>query len=145
MFKSPKNFAIGALGIAGSGLLIAATGGAIAPVMIAAGVVGGGIGLLKSGYSAINAKTDDEARKAWQGLGLSTTTVAGSIAGSKAALKGAGIDTKGMNFLKSTIECFKSVPSQVGKSAGAFASGEALTNIKNVLHIKKKRRYQAKY
>ena len=43
-----------------------------------------------------------------------------------------------MNFLKSTIECFKSVPSQVGKSAGAFASGEALTNIKNVLHIKKK-------
>ncbi len=111
MFKSPKNFAIGALGIAGSGLLIAATGGAIAPVMVAAGVVGGGIGLLKSGYSAINAK---------------------------AALKGAGIDTKGMNFLKSTIECFKSVPSQVGKSAGAFASGEALTNIKNVLHIKKK-------
>ena len=47
MFKSPKNFAIGALGIAGSGLLIAATGGAIAPVMVAAGVVGGGIGLLK--------------------------------------------------------------------------------------------------
>lgn len=138
MFKSPKNFAIGALGIAGSGLLIAATGGAIAPVMVAAGVVGGGIGLLKSGYSAINAKTDDEARKAWQELGLSTTTVAGSIAGSKAALKGAGIDTKGMNFLKSTIECFKSTPSQVGKSAAAFASGEALTNIKNVLHIKKK-------
>ncbi len=51
--------------------------------MVAAGVVGGGIGLLKSGYSAINAKTDNEARKAWQELGLSTTTVAVSIAGSK--------------------------------------------------------------
>lgn len=138
MFKSPKNFAIGALGIAVSGLLIAATGGAIAPVMVAAGVVGGGIGLLKSGYGAINAKTDDEARKAWQGLGLSTTTVAGSMAGSKAALKGAGIDTKGMNFFKATVECFKNVPSQVGKSVTAFTSGEALTNVKNALHINKK-------
>lgn len=138
MFSSPKNFAIGAAGIIGSGLLIAATGGAAAPVMVAAGVAGGAVGLLKSGYNALTAKTDDEARKAWQGLGLGTTAVAGSIAGSKAALKGAGIDAKNMNVLSATVECFKSVPAQVGKTVSVFKSGEALLNIKNVLHIKNK-------
>lgn len=138
MFSSPKNFALGAAGIIGSGLLIAATGGAAAPVMVAAGVAGGAVGLLKSGYNALTAKTDDEARKAWQGLGLGTTVTAGSIAGSKAALKGAGIDTKNMNVLSATVECFKNAPAQIGKSVNIFKSGEALLNIKNVLHIKNK-------
>ncbi len=138
MFSSPKNFVIGAAGIIGGGLLIAATGGAAAPVMVAAGVTGGAIGLVKSGLSAMNAKTDDEARKAWQGLGLSTTVAAGSIAGSKAALKGAGIDTSGLNPFSATVKCFKTMPAQVGKSISAFTSGEAILNIKNALHIKNK-------
>lgn len=138
MFSSPKNFAIGAAGIIGGGLLIAATGGAAAPVMVAAGVTGGAIGLIKSGYNALTAKTDDEARQAWQGLGLGTTAVAGSVAGSKAALKGAGIDTKNLNVLNATVECFKNVPAQVGKTVSIFKSGEAILNIKNVLHIKNK-------
>ncbi len=136
MFSSPKNFIIGTAGIAGGGLLIAATGGAVAPVIAAAGVIGGGIGLLKSGYSAMNAKTDDEARKAWQGIGLGSAATIGSIAGSKAALKSAGIDTNGINALKATVQCFKSVPVQVGKSVTAFTSGKAILNIKNALHIK---------
>jgi len=139
MFSSPKNFALGAAGIIGSGLLIAATGGAAAPVMVAAGVIGGGFGLLKSGYAAMTAKTDDDARKAWQGIGLGTTVTAGSIAGSKAALKSAGVDTKGMNILSATAECFKSAPAQIGKSVTAFTSGKAIANIKNALHIKNKK------
>ncbi len=138
MFSSPKNFIIGAGGIIGGGLLIAATGGAIAPIMVVLGITGGAIGLIKNGYSAMNAKTDDEARKAWQGLGLNSTVTIGSIAGSKAALKGAGIDTKNMNIFAATVECFKKAPAQTGKAFTAFKSGQALNNIKNAFHIKKK-------
>lgn len=136
MFSSPKNFIIGAGGIVTGGLLIAATGGAIAPVMVALGVVGGAAGLIKNGYSAMNAKTDDEARKAWQGLGLNSTVAISSIAGSKAALKGAGVNTKNMNIFSATVECFKKTPAQAGKTINIFKSGEALNNVKNIFHIK---------
>lgn len=64
MFSSPKNFAIGALTIIGSTLLIAATGGAAAPVMVALGVAGGGIQFAKCAYKAATTDSDEEAKLA---------------------------------------------------------------------------------
>lgn len=132
MFSSPKNFLIGAGMIAGAALLITATGGAAAPILVAAGVVGGGIQFGASTYKAVIATTDDEARAAWQGIGAGTTSIVGSVLGAKSALKGAGVETKGMNALEATARCFKEVPKSFSKSANAFTSGEAVTNVKNI-------------
>lgn len=137
LFSSPKNFLIGAGIIAAGTALTIATGGAIAPLFVALGVTGGAIQLGTSIVKAHNATTDDEAKSAWLGMGAGTSAVGMSVLGSKAALKGAGVDTKGMSFLKATVECFRQVPSSVSKSVGAFTSGQALTNIKNVFKLKK--------
>ncbi len=137
LFSSPKNFLIGAGMIAAGAALTIATGGAIAPLFVALGVTGGAIQLGTSIYKTSKATTDDEARQAYQGIGAGTSAVGMSVLGSKAALKGAGVDTKGMGFLRATVECFKQVPSSVSKSVGAFTSGQALTNIKNVFKPKK--------
>ena len=137
MFSSPKSFLIGAGMIAvGAGFTIA-TGGAIAPLMVALGVTGGALQLGTSVYKASKATTDEEAIKAWQGIGAGTSAVVGSVAGSKAALKGAGVNTKGMNSLTATIECFKQIPNSISKSASAFVSGQAITNFKNIFKPKK--------
>ena len=137
MFSSTKNFLIGAGMIAAGAAVTIATGGAAAPVFVALGVAGGAIQLCKGIYNASKAKTDDEAKAAWQGIGAGTSAVGMSVIGSKGALKGAGVDTKGMGFLKSTIECFKQVPSSVSKSVNSFTSGKAFTNIKNIFSSKK--------
>lgn len=137
MFSSPKNFLIGAGMIAAGAALTIATGGAIAPLFVALGVTGGAVQLGVSAYKVKTAKTDEEARQAWQGMGAGTSSIVGSVAGSKAALKGAGVDTKGMNALTATVECFKQVPNAASKSIGAFTSGQALVNIKNVFKSNK--------
>lgn len=137
IFSSPKNFLIGAGMIAAGAALTIATGGAIAPVFVALGVTGGAIQLGTSIYKASKATTDDEAKSAWLGMGAGTSAVGMSVLGSKAALKGAGVDTKGMGFLRATVECFKQVPSSISKSVGAFTSGKALVNLENVCKPKK--------
>ncbi len=106
MFKSPANFLKGALGIAAGAGLIAITGGAAAPIMVAAGVGLGGVQIVKGAAGAMSAKTDAEAQKAWENMGSGTFAVAGSIAGAKAAVKASGGNTTGMNALKATKECF---------------------------------------
>lgn len=110
MFSSPKNFLAGAGMIAAGAALTIATGGAIAPLFIALGVTGGTVQLCTSMYKASKATTDIEAEMAWQGIGSGTSTVGLSLLGSKSALKSAGVDTKGIGFLKATAACFKQVP-----------------------------------
>ena len=106
MFKSPGNFIKGALGIAVGAGLIAITGGAAAPIMVAAGVGLGGVQIAKGAIGAASAKTDAEAQQAWENMGSGTFAVAGSIAGAKAALKAGGTSTTGMNALQATKKCF---------------------------------------
>ena len=106
MFKSPGNFIKGALGIAVGAGLIAITGGAVAPIMVAAGVGFGGIQIAKGAIDAASAKTDAEAQQAWENMGSGTFAVAGSIAGAKAAAKASGVNTNGMNAFQATKECF---------------------------------------
>lgn len=136
MFSSPKNFAIGALSMAAGAALIVATGGAAAPLFIAAGLVGGTIQFAKSAYGAAVATTDDEARAAWQGMGTGAGAVAGSVAGSKTALNTAGVNTAKTGIFASVVECFKAIPSCLSKSFNSFSSGAALVNLKSTLGIK---------
>ena len=136
MFSSPKNFATGALSVAAGAALIVATGGAAAPLFVAAGLVGGTIQFAKSAYGAAVATTDDEARAAWQGMGTGAGAVAGSVAGSKTALNAAGVNTAKTGIFTSVVECFKAIPSCLSKSFNSFSSGAALVNLKSALGIK---------
>ncbi|MGM9993796.1 MAG: hypothetical protein ACI37R_03595 [Candidatus Avigastranaerophilus sp.] len=138
MFKSPKNFLIGAGMIAGTAALIAATGGAAAPVLAAAGVIGGGIQIGINANKAKNAATDIQAKEAWQGMGTGTTAVVGSAIGAKSALKASGSDTSKMGIIKSTFECIKQAPANLKKSVDAFKTGAFITNLRSALHIKSK-------
>jgi len=134
MFSSPKNIAITALSIAGGAALIALTGGAAAPVMVALGIAGGGIQIGKGIYKQVNAKTDAEAQQAWQQMGSGTFTVGVSAAGAKASLKAAGIsNAKNTSVLSAIGQCFKSLPSNISKSfktAGQNISG-IITSVKS--------------
>ncbi|MCD7878666.1 MAG: hypothetical protein LUG16_01880, partial [Candidatus Gastranaerophilales bacterium] len=53
-------------------------------------------------------------------------------------LKASGVDTANMSAIEATLECFKSIPSSIGKSFNSFRTGAALTNIKNAFGINKK-------
>ena len=136
IFKSPKNFLIGLGAIGGTAVLIAATGGAIAPFLVAAGVIGGGIQIVKNTNNARKATTDVQAKQAWQGIGSGTTAVASSIIGAKGALKATGVDTSKMNIIKATIECIKRVPASIKNSVNAFKTGAFISNLKSVFKTK---------
>jgi len=125
LLSSPKNFLIGTVMIAGGAALLAITGGAAAPIMVALGVTAGAVQLGTGIYKAANAKTDAEAEAAWQGMGAGTTSVGLSVLGSKSALKGAKIKPQG-GFIKSTVQCFKEAPAAFGKS---FANAKAFFGI----------------
>jgi len=123
MFSSPKNFITGAAMILGGAALIAATGGAAAPLLVAAGVLTGGLQIGKGLYKASTAQTDEEAKEAWNEMGSGTSFVGLSVLGAKSSVaqaETAGVkvspNAKNLNAFEATIECFKSVPSSISKS-----------------------------
>ncbi len=127
MFSSPKNIAITAAAVAGGAALIALTSGAAAPVMVAAGIITGGVQIGKGISKQINAKTDDEAREAWQQIGSGTFTAGVSAAGAKASLKTAnGSEAGDMSTISAIGKCFKDAPKNIMNSvtnAGQKISG----------------------
>ncbi len=127
MFKSPKNFLVGALTIAAGAGIIALTGGAAAPIFVAAGATMGTIQIGTGLYKAATATTDAEAKDAWQGVGSGTFAVAASVAGAKSAAKAAHIEgAENMTALQATKACFKAAPGSVKTSfinAGSKISG----------------------
>lgn len=148
MFESPENFIKGGLMIAGGAILCAATGGAAAPLLVAAGVGMGSFQAVKGAVNAANAKTDAEAKEAWQSIGTGTSTIAMSVAGTKSALKAsktaasiadgmeagkaaesAAAAVEGMGRVEATIECIKSVPNSASSSLKAFTSGAWKANL----------------
>ena len=76
MFSSVTNFAIGVGMIAGATALCIATGGAAAPLLVAAGVGFGGYQLGKGIIKANTATTDKEAIQAWEDIGAGTSAIA---------------------------------------------------------------------
>ncbi len=117
MFSSPKNIALTALSVAGGAALIALTGGAAAPLFVAAGAAAGAIQIGKGIYKQATAKTDEQARKAWQGMGSGTFTLGVSALGAKSALKASGVENaKNMNIFQALGKCIKDTPKNI--SAG---------------------------
>lgn len=131
LFKSPENFIKGAAMIAGGAALCAVTGGAAMPFLVAAGVVGGGVQVVKGAINASNATTDAEAKAAWEDMGCGTGVVAGSVIGAKSAAKAAGIEgAENMSALQATKACFKYSGQKIGglfTGSSSAAAGTAGT------------------
>ncbi len=114
IFSSPKNMLITAASVAGGAALIALTGGAAAPVMVAAGVVGGTVQVGKGIYKQLNAKTDNEAKQAWQEMGTGTFAVGVSAAGAKSSLKAAKVSaSKDIPTSKAVWQCMAGIPKNI--------------------------------
>jgi hypothetical protein len=133
MFSSVKNFAIGAGMIAASTALIFATGGAVTPILIAAGVAMGGIQAGNATYKILTAKDGDDVEKAFFDAGAATSTIGLSVFGAKASLKQAGIATEGMNAFSATVKCFTASRTSVVNSFNAFKTGAWRTNLANAV------------
>ena len=122
----------GALAVATG--LTALTGGAILPVMVAAGATIG-TGMIGFGaYNAATAKTDTEAKQAWETIGTGAFSVASSAVAAKSALGQAykvgvysGKGANEMSTTKALAQCFKSTPEAIKV---------ALTNAKDALLMK---------
>lgn len=94
---------------------VALTGGAILPVMVAAGATMGAGMIGVGAYKAATADTDAEAKQAWETIGTGTFTVGASALGAKSALKqanAAGVKNAiaTNNPIKNVVNCFKSSP-----------------------------------
>ena len=113
IFASPKNIAITAATALGCAALIGITGGAAAPVLVAAGLIGGGVQIIKGIQKQAKATTDAQAEQAWQDMGSGTFTVGVSALGAKSSLKAAGTDVTGMSALKAAGKCITDVPKNI--------------------------------
>lgn len=137
MFSTPKDFIMGLGMAAGSIALIAATGGAAAPILAAVGVGMGAVQAGKAVYQIASAKNGDDVEKAFYNIGGATTTIGLSSAGAKTALKQANIKTDGLNVIGSVKECFLSSKKLALQSFDIFKTGYFKTNISNTLKIAK--------
>ena len=86
----------------------------LAPLLIAGGFTIGTIGALANLQKAENAKTDYEARKAYQNFGANLFTAVTSLFGARAAVKsakasgvGVSIDPEKAGTLRNLAECYK--------------------------------------
>lgn len=129
MFSSPKNFLMGVGMIAGSALLIAATGGAAAPLLVAAGVATGAFQAGKGIYKMVTAKNGDDVEKAFYDVGGATSTIGLSVAGAKASLKQANIEAEELSLLSATKKCFTASKDCAVDSFGSFTSGAFKSNL----------------
>lgn len=109
---------------AGIGLTVL-TGGAAAPILVAAGATIG-TGMVGYGaYKAATAETDAEAKQAWETIGNGTFAVATSALSAKASLNAAAkagvTQARGANYMNTAeqvVQCFKVTPEAV-KVSGA--------------------------
>ncbi|MDD3238174.1 MAG: hypothetical protein PHV37_08785 [Candidatus Gastranaerophilales bacterium] len=143
LFKSPKNLAIGA-GVLFAGALVTAALPPMLPVMAALGVATGAFQIGKSAVKAATAKTDKAAEQAWEGIGAGSFSIGASALSAKSSLKAAGKDiivktdcacgngTRNMKMAEAVVECFKSIPENLSKSAKMIKNKTAFTNLKGV-------------
>ena len=132
-----------AIGIAlGAGLLIG-TGGAAAPALVALGATLGIGTIAVNGIKANNAKTDAEAKEAWEGIGTGLFATTTSVLGAKSALNAGakvGVQSafggKYMNPFRATVQCFKATPESIKVSGTNLAANGK--NIAIALGIMKK-------
>ena len=129
--KTLKSVAIGAICV-GASVLLPGVGSALCY----AGLAMGGIGLIKNGRKAYNAKTDQEAEQAWQGLGTSATITAASLAGVKArgaaANKAAGVTKEaGIKGVMSDLKAgFSDMNSDLSAAKTLISEGNYTAQVK---------------
>ena len=151
-----KNFAKGLIGgipkaiinhpvttaavVAGGAALLAVTGGAAAPLLVAAGAASGAVQIGTGAYKAATAKTDADAKMAWEGIGTGTATVGLSAAAVKtsnqAAAKGGVKSLQGLekeSFIENLTEGAKAIPEAFTQS-GKNIKGNYLTWKTGVIH-----------
>lgn len=132
LFSSGKAFLTGVGMIAGSVALIAATGGAAAPVLVAAGL---GMGVFQAGKAAVKiakAKDGDDIEKAFFDVGGATSTIGLSLVGAKGSLKQAGISADDLGVLGAAKKCVTSSKDLSVQSYNVFKTGYYKTNLANV-------------
>ena len=145
MFSSPKNFLMGAGMIAGSIALVVATGGAAAPILVAAGV---GMGVVQAGGAVVKiakAENGDDVEKAFFDVGGATSTIGLSLWGAKGSLKQANVCTEGLDTFAATKKCFTSSKDLAVESFDVFKSGYYKTNISNAIKTVKQPKILKKY
>lgn len=145
MFSSVKNFAFGTAMIAGTSVLMAATGGAIAPVLVASGVVMGGVQLVKAGIGIINAKNGDDVERSFYDIGGSASTLGLSALGAKSALSQASVKTDGIKTFGAVKKCFTSSKDLLIESFNVFKSGYYKTNLRTAFSVVKNPQNIRKY
>lgn len=127
--------------VAGGIALTVATGGAALPALVAVGVASGAAQIGVGAYKAATAKTDGEAKQAWETMGNGTFAVASSALGAKSALKAAnnaGVTSAAgadeMSMLQATGQCFKSSGESL-KVSGANIKTNFLSATKSASNI----------
>lgn len=141
MVKSAVNHPIATAATVGAGIgLTVLTGGAALPVMVAAGVGVGAVQIGNGAYKATTAKTDGEAKQAWESIGNGTFAIGASALGAKSSLDAAakaGVTTaegaKNMNVVEALLQNIKSVPEAL-KMSGLNAKGNIMTWTTGAVH-----------
>lgn len=131
MFESKKNFIAGVGTIAASAALVVATGGAAAPLLVAGGLVLGGLQVVKTVADFANAKNADDVERAFYTAGTATSVVGLSLLGAKSSLKQAGADSEALSALGAAKKCFTDIKSFAGESVEMFKTGYYKTNLYN--------------
>lgn len=130
MFSSPKNFVKTLAVGAASAALIAVTGGAATPFLIAGGAIAGGIQAGKGIYQATQAETDAEKRAALENVGGGAASVAMSVAAGKAYAKSTTVNGVNQNlFGKGSLESYKNAY-QFSKENMATNFGKMTSSVK---------------
>lgn len=118
----------------------ALTGGAALPVIVALGAGTGAAMIGKGVYNAATAKTDAEAKAAWEGIGNGTFAVVTSALGAKSSLDAAskaGVTgargAKDLNTVQALVRNFKVLP-QALKVSGQSIKGNVLTWTTGTVH-----------
>ena len=124
MFSSPKNFVKTLAVGAASAALIAVTGGAATPFLIAGGAIAGGIQAGKGIYQATQAETDAEKRAALENVG------GGAASAGKAYAKSTTVNGVNQNlFGKGSLESYKNAY-QFSKENMATNFGKMTSSVK---------------
>lgn len=139
--KGVINHPIATAATVGLGLAATAlTGGAALPVMVALGTATGAVMIGKGAYDAATAKTDAEAKAAWESIGSGTFAFAASAIGANASLNAAseaGVTgaqgAKDLNTVKALVENFKVIPEAL-KVSGQNIKGNVLTWTTGTVH-----------
>lgn len=103
LWSTIKSAAIAAAFVAGN----VVTGGALTPILLAAGTVAGVWGAGKAAYNIATAETDAQAEAAWQSMGSSAATIAATAVGAKGYAKGSaaanGVDAARYEGARGTL------------------------------------------